>query len=236
MSTPFSKNPGDIPCAAAAAVLLLAPLLSDTVLNAYITFTVSHPFSSGFVKFALLSTFGEALAQRALRGQYLPAGFGLVPRAVIWGLLGLCITMAFTVFSAGVPQLLAQAGLEWAPGALAGSLGLHKLLTAFAVSVAMNVMFAPALMVAHKIGDLHLAAYNGSLSCLVHGPRVGELLASVNWQVMWRVVLVRSLLFFWIPVHTVTFLLPSAFRVLFAAFLGACLGLILAWAGSRGRA
>ena len=50
---------------------------------------------------------------------------------------------------------------------------------------------------------------------------------------MWRVVLFRSLLFFWVPAHTVTFLLPPAFRVLFAALLGAVLGLILAWAGSR---
>ena len=46
-------------------------------------------------------------------------------------------------------------------------------------------------------------------------------------------VLFRTVLFFWIPVHTITFLLPEAFRVLFAALLGAVLGLILAWAGSR---
>jgi len=46
-------------------------------------------------------------------------------------------------------------------------------------------------------------------------------------------VLFRTVLFFWIPVHTITFLLPEAFRVLFAALLGAVLGRILAWAGSR---
>ena len=63
--------------------------------------------------------------------------------------------------------------------------------------------------------------------------RIDKLLASVDWNVMWRVVLFRSLLFFWVPAHTVTFLLPPAFRVLFAALLGAVLGLILAWAGSR---
>ena len=97
----------------------------------------------------------------------------------------------------------------------------------------MNTMFAPVLMVAHKIGDLHLAEYGGSAACLVHRPKVGELLRSVDWNVMWNLVLFRSLLFFWIPAHTVTFLLPADFRVLFAAVLGAVLGLILALAGSR---
>ena len=58
-------------------------------------------------------------------------------------------------------------------------------------------------------------------------PDVGGLLKSVNWDVMWRLVLFRTVLFFWIPVHTITFLLPEAFRVLFAALLGAVLGLIL---------
>lgn len=233
MSTPFLKHPADIWCAGVAAVLALALLLSDTVLNAYTAATGAHPFIAGFCKFAVLATFGECLAQRILRGCYLPERFGLVPRAVVWGLLGICTTIAFTIFGAGAPQVLALLGLEWAPGALAGPFGAHKLAAAFTVSVTMNTMFAPVLMVAHKIGDLHLAEYGGSVACLVHRPKVGALLRSVDWNVMWNLVLFRSLLFFWIPAHTVTFLLPPDFRVLFAAVLGAVLGLILAWAGSR---
>lgn len=46
-------------------------------------------------------------------------------------------------------------------------------------------------------------------------------------------MLCRSLLWFWIPVHTVTFLLPPSFRVLFAAVLGAILGLLLALLSSK---
>ncbi len=233
MSTPFLKNPADIWCAGVAAVLALALLFSDTVLNAYMAATGAHPFIAGFCKFAVLATFGECLAQRMVRGCYLPERFGLVPRAVVWGLLGICTTIAFTIFGAGAPQVLALLGLEWAPGALAGPFGVHKLVAAFTVSVTMNTMFAPVLMVAHKIGDLHLAEYGGSAACLVHRPKVGELLRSVDWNVMWNLVLFRSLLFFWIPAHTVTFLLPADFRVLFAAVLGAVLGLILALAGSR---
>ena len=104
MSTPFLKNPADIRCALTAAALLLALLFSDTLLNAYMAATTAHPFAAGFCKFAVLATFGECLAQRMLRGRYLPEGFGLIPRAVIWGALGVSNTVAFTIISAGAPQ------------------------------------------------------------------------------------------------------------------------------------
>ncbi|WP_321415721.1 Mpv17/PMP22 family protein [uncultured Desulfobacter sp.] len=41
----------------------------------------------------------------------------------------------------------------------------------------------------------------------------------------------KTLPFFWIPAHTITFLLPPDFQVLFAAILGIVLGIILAVAG-----
>ena len=190
-------RPADRWCLGCGLVLVLSLLLSDTVLRAYVALTDAHPFAAGFCKFALLATFGESLAQRMLVGRYLPPRFGLVPRALAWGVLGICITLAFMIFSAGVPLAMSR------------------------------------IMVAHKVSDLHIARYEGTLRCLWHLPDVGGLLKSVNWDVMWRLVLFRTVLFFWIPVHTITFLLPEAFRVLFAALLGAVLGLILAWAGSR---
>ena len=213
-------RPADRWCLGCGLVLVLSLLLSDTVLRAYVALTDAHPFAAGFCKFALLATFGESLAQRMLVGRYLPPRFGLVPRALAWGVLGICITLAFMIFSAGVPLAMSRIGME-------------KLLTAFAISLCLNTLFAPVLMVAYKVSDLHIARYEGTLRCLWHLPDVGGLLKSVNWDVMWRLVLFRTVLFFWIPVHTITFLLPEAFRVLFAALLGAVLGLILAWASSR---
>ena len=50
---------------------------------------------------------------------------------------------------------------------------------------------------------------------------------------MWRLVLFGCVLFFWFGVDSFWFLLREALGVLFAALLGAVLGLILAWAGSR---
>ena len=219
-------RPADRWCLGCGLVLVLSLLLSNTVLRAYVALTDAHPFAAGFCKFALLATFGESLAQRMLVGRYLPPRFGLVPRALAWGALGICITLAFMIFSAGVPLAMSRIGMDWAARALAGPFGTEKLLTAFAISLCLNTLFAPVLMVAHKVSDLHIARYEGTLRCLWHLPDVGGLLKSVNWDVMWRLGLFRTVLFFWIPVHTITFLLPEAFRVLFAALLGAVLGLI----------
>lgn len=231
-----SRNPvADLACLAVCIAVVLAFLLSDTVLRGYTEATTLHPFAAGFCKFALLATFGESLAQRLLGGRWLPEGFGLIPRAVVWGLLGVCITLAFAIFSTGAPAAMTMLGMDWAPTALAGPMGVEKVATAFAVSLTMNTMFAPVMMVAHKVADLHLARYDGRLESLRRAPHPGALLRSINWESMWSLVLFRAVVLFWIPAHTVTFLLPPAFRVLFAAVLGAVLGLILAWAGSRQR-
>ncbi|MFR5645319.1 MAG: hypothetical protein ACLUDQ_02115 [Bilophila wadsworthia] len=91
-------RPADRWCLGCGLVLVLSLLLSDTVLRAYVALTDAHPFAAGFCKFALLATFGESLAQRMLVGRYLPPRFGLVPRALAWGVLGICITLAFMIF------------------------------------------------------------------------------------------------------------------------------------------
>jgi hypothetical protein len=44
---------------------------------------------------------------------------------------------------------------------------------------------------------------------------------------MWGFVYKKTIPFFWIPAHTVTFLLPAEIRVLFAVVLSVVLGLLL---------
>ena len=46
-------------------------------------------------------------------------------------------------------------------------------------------------------------------------------------------VLMKTIPIFWIPAHTITFLLPSEYRVLSAAFLSIALGAILAFAKKK---
>lgn len=63
---------------------------------------------------------------------------------------------------------------------------------------------------------------------------MGEILAGLNWRVLWGFVFKKTIPLFWFPAHTVTFLLPGNMRVLFAALLGVVLGVLLAIGARKG--
>lgn len=194
----------------------------------YVAFNAVHGYITAFIKFALLATFGEMLASRIRTGAYHPKGFGFVPRAVVWGLLGITIQFAFRVFATGVPPCLVDLGLKNAGTALQAEMSPVRVLTAFAISVVMNLIYAPVMMLIHKITDCHIQEYNGRLSAFVHLIKVREIMSErIDWRHMWSFVYKKTIPFFWIPAHTISFLLPAAYRTLFAAILGVALGLIL---------
>ena len=118
---------------------------------------------------------------------------------------------------------------------LKGAVTGMQILTAFAVSVGMNLIFAPWMMTIHKITDEHIARTGGTLRGLFRPLPFGEILASLNWQVQWNFVFKKTIPLFWIPAHTVTFLLPEQYRVLFAALLSVVLGVFLAIASLMGK-
>ncbi len=225
MKTSF--NPMDIVFTVFFACAFIALFLSEPVMDLYKSTNTAHPFISAFFKFALLATFGESLAQRIATGSYSPKNYGLLPKAILWGLLGIAITAAFIIFSTGAPLILNKLGLPWGATALASTLSIEKIIAAFCVSLTMNCFFAPILMLTHSLTDAHVAEHNGSLISLIKKPLVPKYLKNMNWENFWNLAIVRNILLFWIPMHTITFLLPENFRVLFAAILGTCLGLIL---------
>lgn len=204
--------------------------ISDGLYRFYSDFNSGHAYITSFIKFAVLATYGEVLGLRIRTGEYRLAGFGLVPRAVVWGLLGMAIKAAFTIFSEGTPAVLAQLGVINPVEALAGSLSPVKLLVAFCISLSLNLVFSPVLMTLHKITDSHIALHNGSLSSLVHPIEAGKILATIDWKMHWGFILKKTIPIFWIPAHTMTFVLPVDFQILFAAILGVVLGVILAFA------
>lgn len=194
-----------------------------------------YPLSASFAKFAVLATAGECLALRMTTGRFLRPGFGLLPRALAWGVLGVLIYCAFVIFANGAPILLASFGVQL-PARDAGLTGA-SVLVAFAISCSMNLIFAPVLMLAHKLSDLHIAQTQGRLlGYLTTRPRLADYFGQIDWDIMWGLVLRKTIPLFWIPAHTVTFLLPAQWRVGFAALLSVALGLILAYAGTRTRA
>ncbi len=194
----------------------------------YEKFNAAYPLAMSFVKFAVLATFGECIGLRITNGVWNRRGFGILPRAVVWGILGVCIALAMGVFSKGVPAVMGV------PDALAGAISWKKALVALSVSVAMNTVFAPVFMTFHKITDMHIAATGGTLRGFFSHPlQMGESLAAMDWHRQWSFVFARTIPLFWYPAHTITFLLPPAWRVLFAALLGVALGILLAVASLK---
>lgn len=208
------------------AVLALFIFISP-VTNWYLQYNKEHGMIMSFFKFAILATLGEVIALRIRTGKYNEPGFGITPRMIVWGFLGLAINIAFQIFSNGGPVFLAYLGLTNAPEAMKGSFSALKLLDAFTISATMNLTFAPVMMTFHKITDTHIIKTGGTVKGLLSPIPYAAIFRNMNWDVMWNFIFKKTIPFFWIPAHTITFLLPAEFRVLFAALLGIALGLIL---------
>ena len=185
----------------------------DSLYQWYVAFNRAHGMCTTFVKFALLATLGEVLAFRIRTGQYALRHFGLLPKAIVWGVLGLTVKLAFVVFATGVPAFLEYMGLHGAAASLHGPIGLETIAVALAVSAVMNLFYAPLMMLTHRITDIHIGMHQGSIRALVSRIPVSQIL-------------------FWIPAHTISFLLPPDYQTLFAAVLSVLLGLLLAFASS----
>lgn len=198
----------------AAAAVLAVPATQEV----FVRFTTLHPYPAGFVKFAVLATMGELLALRILASQWvLPRA--LAARAAIWGVLGMAIALFFPVYVGGVQAAMAQ-------GLLPG--GDDRFLRAFFTATLMNLTFGPALMGFHRFTDtwLDLRSDGGR-------PTVAEVARRIDWAGFCSFVLARTIPLFWIPAHTLVFLLPAEYRVVAAAFLSVALGGILAFAKKR---
>lgn len=182
----------------------------------FATLTRDHPFAMGFLKFALLATFGEFLKRRMAEGRWrLDAPGVTLARAAGWGLFGAWFAMVFPLFSAGVEALVAAA--LWPAG--------PPLWLAFSKSLWINILglYGWAMMLAHEWLN----------ACIASGrpvplPAFAASLDAAVWygRVPWTVLL------FWLPAHTVTFSLPGEWRILAAAGLSVALGFLLS-AASR---
>lgn len=204
-------------------LIFLAPfLLFDSVYQAFIQVTNQHSFIMSGIKFAILATFGEVLGQRIRTGSWSIKAFGIIPKMVVWYVLGVVIKAAFIVFAVGAPVVVSKLTLE------AGTL-----VNAFAISLGLNLIFAPIFMTLHKITDLHIADFKGSLKALVKPIDMAQKFGQIDWGSQYGFVFKKTIPLFWIPAHTITFMLPAAFQVIFAASLGVALGVILAVAGGK---
>lgn len=223
------KKSDVIAIVAVAAVIALFAFVPGAI-SWFNKATAEHGLLMSFAKFAILGTFGEMLALRIRKGCYLEKGFGLLPKMFVWGVLGVVIASAMMIFKSGTLVLLEKGfKVAGAAEAFAGALTLKKALIALSISVLMNTLFAPVFMTFHKVTDIHIAETGGSLCAFFTRPlKIREALVNrIDWNIQYGFIFKKTIPLFWYPAHTITFLLPGNYQVLFAAFLGVVLGLIL---------
>lgn len=214
---------------AALCILFFLPFfIFPDVLSYYEKFNHDHGLIAAFIKFAVLATTGEILGLRIKTGNYCEKGFGILPRMLVWGFIGITIKIAFIIFTTGTPAFLEYLGLNITNTSSDDGLSFNKILVAFCTSLAMNVVYAPVMMTFHKITDTHIIETGGTIKGFFKPINFREIFINLNWDVQWNFVFKKTIPFFWIPAHTITFLLPADYQVLFAALLGVALGTILA--------
>ncbi len=189
-------------------IMLAVPVLREE----FKKLSSSIPYIMGFVKFSLLATAGELIALAISKKEFdLPVK--IVWRFIIWGFIGVWITFMMKVYSTAVSSMMAS-------GLLLG--GESKFLSALYTSVLMNTTFGPTFMAVHKITDKMLELFakkeKVTLTSIVKG---------IDWASFWGFTILKTVPLFWIPAHTVTFLLPKEYQVMMAAGLSVALGVIL---------
>lgn len=198
-------------------------LIIPSTHQAFVSVTQSHPYIMGFLKFAILATMGELLAIRIVSGRWIRT-VGATYKAFLWGIFGICIVLMFEVFLSGVLGAVKKGLLFTGEGTL------KSILTAFYTSALINVTFGPAFMAVHRMTDLYIdTMYGGNKDQIT----LSAIITKIDWNGFIQFVVFKTIPFFWIPAHTITFLLPPEYRVLLAAYLSIALGAILSYARRR---
>lgn len=166
----------------------------------YIAWVTAYPLLSAAVQFAVLGTLGEVISFSIQQRQFgLPCnGWQLLAKLLAWALLGIIIKYGFTGMRGFTRALLDHHLL---PAFFGQGLGW-----ALAVSVLTNLFFGPQMMAFHRLEDN-----------LILGQKGFEGITRA-WA---------TLIWFWIPAHTITFLMPVEVQIGLAAGWSLVLGVIM---------
>ncbi len=195
-------------------------LVIPTSREMFVQVTEAHPYIGGFVKFAILASMGDLLGGRILNGKWVFAN-GFIYKAIVWGIIGMMITLVFSIYSNGVVGAQASGALP-----LEG----NKIATAIFISTIMNTTFGPMMYIYHKfldlLVDMTLEKRSGQLK---GGITVKAMVERVDWYGIVSFSWLKTCTIIWIPCHSLVFLLPAEYRVLASAFLSILLGIIVAF-------
>ena len=194
-------------------------VVSPQTKDIFIAFVEKFKYLSNFVKFAILATMGELLAIRMKNGKWIkPEGF--IARVIAWGCMGMIVGVVMAIFASGVVS--AQK---------AGYLPFYgtRIPTAFLTSFLNNLFFAPVLMGMHRIAHSYIEIKFEEKKKIESFSKV---FYHVDWKEFANFVLFKTIPFFWIPAHTITFSMPGHYRILVAAMLSIFLGILLSVASA----
>jgi len=169
----------------------------------YLEAVKAHPILMAVIQFAILGTLGEFVAAWIINKRFfLPfKPLMVLWKMVVWSILAVLIKYAFAGNKGYVAYLVDH---HYWP-AILGKEG-NRVLHAFTLSVSINFQFGILLVLLHRVLD--------------------NLVVKVkNWQNLDKAL--YSLMWFWIPAHTVTFSLPVDYQIGLAAFWSVFLGGIL---------
>ncbi|MGE5707907.1 MAG: hypothetical protein ACM3YO_06215 [Bacteroidota bacterium] len=184
--------------------------------TAYVHLLKAHPLGMAALQFMLLGTLGDWLAAK-LRGGRMGGMEGLC-KLPTWAILGITVKYAFLGGTGATGSLLEHGFL---PGL--GAFGF-----AFYKSLIVNTFYGPFMMIGHRLSDDYLARQGfrpGPILRDLPKARLWPGLASIHWDSMRRSLSMIPI--FWVPAHTLTFLLPEYLQVTMAAVWAIALGVML---------
>ena len=166
----------------------------------YLNWVTENPLFSAAIQFAILGTLGEIISFSIQKKKIsIPCTWlQLLGKIIAWAVLGIVIKYGFAGMKGFVQALLDH---QLLPGFLSQGLGW-----AFAVSVFTNIFFGPQMMAFHRLEDNLILGQKGFQGI------------TKAW---------KTLIWFWIPAHTITFLLPSDLQIGLAALWSLVLGIIM---------
>ena len=166
----------------------------------YLNWVTSNPLLSAAIQFSKLGTLGDVISFSVQKKKLaIPCTWlQLLAKVVAWAVLGIVIKYGFAGMKGFVQSLLDH---QLLPAFMATGLGW-----AFAVSVFTNVFFGPQMMAFHRLEDNLILGQKGFQGI------------TKAW---------KTLIWFWIPAHTITFLLPADLQLGLAALWSLVLGVIM---------
>lgn len=205
------------------AVLFLAAVIVGLFVfwrGEFVEATKRWPYPMGFLKLFVLGTFGTMIKNRLRTGSYWKVPH-LLGEAVIWGIWGMWFTLIFPLCAGGTEAVITKhlwpewtitlGFLPWKP----------NLWLAFSQSLMINILSGYAFMMMIVHGWLSSALAKKVLNPVLY-------LSGLDFG-FWGSFVPKSIFVFWLPAHTITFLLPPEFRVVSAALLAIVLALLISF-------